>query len=132
VPTPDEKEFEVYLKRFRPVAPEPLQIKTHSKVTRRSFASLAWFAAALVLVGAALTMHFRIGRTHPTQATEIGVSAERLVSTQPLTVGAASALLSSSSSFKAVVDEMASRHGNLIPKGDRSALAVLSEEKTKL
>lgn len=131
--TPDEKQFEAYLKRFRPLVPEPLQMKRHAKVSRRAFV-LAWStaAAAVVLAAAGLAVHVRMDRTRSSRTIEHVLPAGRLVRAQPLTIRSANASLASSSSFKAAIDGMAFREGTPLPKDKRSALAVLSEEKSKL
>lgn len=131
--TPDEKQFEAYLKRFRPLVPESLQMKTHAKVTRRA-SVLAWWtaAAAVTLLAAAISVYVRMDRTRSARTIERVVPAGRLVGAQPLTIRSANAYLASSSSFKAAIDELAFRQGTPLPKDKHSALAVLSEEKSKL
>jgi len=52
---------------------------------------------------------------------------------QPLTMRSANALVAKAPSFKAMVDDMAFRSQNIpLPKGKRSAVAVLGKEKIKL
>lgn len=131
---PDDERFEVYLKRFRPLAPEPLQIERHGRATRRSFVLAAWAAAAAAtLIVAVLALHSRTGRTDSTQAIESAVGTEQLVNAQPLTMRSANALLARAPSFKAAVDEIAlPPQATPLSKDKHSALAVLSKEKTKL
>ncbi len=60
-------------------------------------------------------------------------NTERLQDSQPLTMRSANALMAKAPSFKAMVDDMAFRSQTIpLPKGKRSAVAVLSEEKIKL
>ena len=52
---------------------------------------------------------------------------------EPLTIASANALLAQAPSVKAAVDQIAfSSQSTQVPKGQHSALAVLSEEKIKL
>jgi hypothetical protein len=58
---------------------------------------------------------------------------EQLVTTPPLTIRGANALLATAPTFKAAVDEMAfSSRTTPLPKDKHSALTELSKEKTKL
>ena len=139
MPTPDldderDERFEVNLRRFRPLAPERLQIERHARATRRSFVLAAWAAsAAAILVVAVLGLQPRTGQTHSAPAVEGAVGTEQLVNTQPLTIRSANALLATAPSFKAAVDEMAVQpSATPLSKDQRSALDVLSKEKTKL
>ena len=131
MPIPDEERFEHYLKQFRPLAPEPLHAETPARTIRRPFVLAVWAtAAAAVLIVAVLALYFRTGRP---QAIEKVAGTEQLVNAQPLTIRSANALLASSSSFKAAVDEMAFEpKATPLSKEKHSALAVLSKEKTKL
>lgn len=135
MPTPDfdDERFGVYLKQFRPLAPEPLPIEKPGRAARRRFVLVAGFAAAAILVIAVLALHSRTGRPDSTIATESTLSPEHLVNTQPLTIRSANALLATAPSFKAAVDKMAFKSQVIpLPKGKHSALDVLSKEKTKL
>jgi hypothetical protein len=134
VPIPDDERFERYLKQFRPLPPESLQSEKHERATRRPFVFAAWaVAAAAVLVAAVLTMHPRPKPTRSPDGTESLAGVEQLINPQPLTIGSANALLAHAPSLKAAVDLVAFRsHATQLPKGTRSALAVLSEENTKL
>jgi hypothetical protein len=138
VPTLDDERFEVYLKQFRPVVPEPLPTVEPGHRTRRTFVLGAWaVAAAAILVIGALTLYIRTnGHTHRAPAAETAGNAgnpERLQDSQPLTMRSANALMAKAPSFKSMVDDMAFRSQTVpLPKGKRSAVAVLSKENIKL
>ncbi len=129
---PDEevgknRELEVYLRSFRPVVPKPLSVTLPLRDVRRSLALLAASLATVVLLVAALIHHPWIGqirRYHDSVKTD----SKRFHSEQPLTIGAANALLTSSNSFQAAIDQTSHFEGAIaIPRDKRSALAVLSE-----
>ncbi len=132
--SPDDERFERYLKQFRPLPPESLQTEKHRRATRRPFALAAGAAAAAaILVAAVLTMSPRRKPAHSPDGTEDLAGVQQLTNPQPLTIGSASALLAHAPSFKAAVDLVAFRsQATQLPKGARSALAVLSKENAKL
>jgi len=135
VPTLDDERFEVYLKQFRPVVPEPLPTVEPGHRTRRTFVLGAWaVAAAAILVIGALTLHIRTnGHTHRALVAETAGNPERLQDSRPLTMRSANALMARAPSFKSMVDDMAFRSQTVpLPKGKRSAVAALSKEKIKL
>jgi hypothetical protein len=94
----------------------------------------AWAAAAVVvLVLGALTLHLHTNGTRVAGNNGIARSAQHLQGSQPLTMRSANALMAKAPSFKAMVDDMAFRSQAVpVPKGKRSAVAVLSKEKIKL
>jgi hypothetical protein len=134
--TPDDEQFEHYLKQFRPLDPEPLPIGKYARGTRRWFVFAAWVAAAAaVLVVAVLTTQPRPEPAELAHAHDAGtvVGAERLTNPLPLTIGTANALLAQSPSVNATLDRMAFQpQSTQIPKGKHSAFVVLSKENTKL
>jgi hypothetical protein len=134
VPTLDDERFEAYLKQFRPLVPEPLPMVEPSHRARRMFAPGAWAAAAVaVLVLVALTLHIRTNRAPVTETIGNVGNPEHLQDSQPLTMRSANALMAKTPSFKAMVDDMAFRSRPVpLPKGKRSAVAVLRKEKIKL
>lgn len=130
--TPDEERFESHLKQFRPVMPEPLPTAVAVMKSMHSTLLRAWVAiTAGVLVILAMGLRIRSSRhVFPQTRSE---NAEQLLAQQPLTLLSANTLLATAPSFQAAVDAMAIRlQQNAIPKGKRSAVAALSEEKSKL
>lgn len=138
MPTLDDERFEAYLKQFRPLVPEPLPTVEPSHRTRRTFILGAWAAAAvailvLALVMGALTLHIRTNRVRVAETAGNVGNTEHLQDNQPLTMRSANALMAKAPSFKAMVDDMAFRSQTIpLPKGKRSAVAVLAKEKIKL
>jgi hypothetical protein len=134
VPTLDDERFEAYLKQFRPLVPKPLPAVEPSLRARRAVALGAWAAAAVaILVLGALTLHIRTNRARIAETAENVGNPERLQDSQPLTMRSANALMAKAPSFKAMVDGMLFRSQAVpLPKGKRSAVAVLGKEKIKL
>ena len=133
MPTPDDERFEIYLKQFRPLVPDPMPTEGHGQVSRRSFPLRAWIAvvAAILIVGA-ISLQIRSNRVAG-PSTASGAESLKVAPLQPLTMRSANALLATAPSFKAVVDDLAFRSESLsLPKGKQSALAVLGKEKIKL
>jgi uncharacterized protein (DUF849 family) len=127
----DDEQLEVYLKRFHPIAPEPVLRIGHS--SRRSLpllSSLAAVAAVLVAGAAILHVHSRV--VVPNTARNVA-SAERHAPSEPLTMRSANAWLATAPSFKSAVDGLAFRpESSPLPQGKQSAVAVLSKEKIRL
>ena len=137
MPTPEDERFERYLKQFRPLAPETLQIEKHERATRLPSVFAKWTAvaaaAAAMLIAAVLTNQSRLKPTHSLSGTGSPATVERLTSLQPLTIGSANALLARAPSVKAAVDQVAFQsEATPLSKGTQSALAVLSKENIKL
>jgi hypothetical protein len=134
VPTPEDERFERYLKQFRPLAPETLQIEKHERATRLPFVFAKWTTvAAAMLIAAVLTNQSRLKPTHSPSGTGSPATVELLTSSQPLTIGSANALLARAPSVKAAVDQVAFQsQATPLSKGTQSALAVLSKENIKL
>jgi hypothetical protein len=133
VPTLDDEQFERYLKQFRPLDPEPLAAKARARVTRRP-STFVWAGAfASLIVAVALAVHFRAKPTPSLDGANRATAVEKVMTWEPLTVGNANALLAESSSVKAALDGVAFHsQSTQLRKGERSALDVLSKEKTKL
>lgn len=122
MPILDDEQFERYLKEFRPLAPESLQIeKQSSRAPRRRIAYLAWGAACAAIVLLAFLVW---NRPKPPQP----ANTPQLAGSQPLTIGRANALLARAPSLKEAFDEPSFQPEPASqPEGDHSALAVLSE-----
>jgi hypothetical protein len=134
VQTRDDEQFEVYLKRFHPIAPEPVPTLRVGYASRRSLSLGTWLAAvaAVVLIGAAI-LHIRSSRVVVPNTVRDVAFAERPAPLEPFTMRSANAWLATAPSFKAAVDDLAFRSPTThLPQGKQSALAVLSKEKIKL
>lgn len=125
----DDAEFEGYLRQFRPVSPAELVLEDSLRTARGSRFWWAWScAAAAVLITALLVVHLRTaGRG------EGGIASRgRECCASPLTAGEANARLFESGSTREALDRMAFPPQPQLPKGQHSALGVLSQEKIKL
>lgn len=133
--TPDDEKFEMYLKRFAPIAPEPIPAFRSGYASRRSFRLSAWvtaLAAMLIVIGTAI-LHDRGGRTVVPNMAQHVTSARGGELLGPLTMRRANKWLAAASSFKTAIDDMAFRsEAESIPEGQQSAIAVLGKEKIKL
>ena len=132
--TPDDEQFEAYLKRFHPVAPEPVPTLSVGHSSRRSPPLGIWLAAvAAVLVIGAVILHVRSGRIVVLNTDSDAAVSERHAPSEPLTMRSANAWLATAPSFKAAVDDLAFRsQTSPLPQGKQSAVAVLSKEKIRL
>jgi hypothetical protein len=131
VQTPDDEQFEAYLKRFHPIAPEPVPTLS-GRSSRRSRPLGIWLAAvAAILVIGAVILRNRSSRS--VVSNTASHAAERHGPSEPLTMRSANAWLAAAPSFKAAVDDLAF-HSQIrpLPQGKQSAVAVLSREKIKL
>jgi hypothetical protein len=126
VPILDDEQFERYLKEFRPVALESLQIKKQPSRARLRFAYLVWAAAcAASLLLAFLLWHHR----KPPQP----AIAPQLAGSPSLTIRRANALLVHAPSLQEACDELSFQPQPASqPDGKQSALAALSKENIKL
>ena len=126
MPILDVEQFERYLKEFRPLAPESLQIEKRPSRARRPFVVMTWAAAcAASLLMAFLLWH----RSKPGEPP----NAQQLARSPSLTIGRANALLVHAPSLKEAFDELSFRPQPASqPEGKQSALAVLSKENIKL
>jgi hypothetical protein len=134
VQTPDDEQFEAYLKRFHPIAPEPVPTLSVGHVSRRSPPLGIWLAAvAAILVIGAVILHVRSSRIVVSNTASDAAVSERHAPSEPLTMRSANAWLATAPSFKAAVDDLAFRsQTSPLPQGKQSAVAVLSKEKIRL
>jgi len=134
VQTPDDEQFEAYLKRFHPIAPEPVPTLSVSHSSRRSLPFGTWLAAvAAILVIGAVILHILSNRVVVSNRAGDAAITERHAPSEPLTMRSANAWLATAPSFKAAVDDLAFRsQTNPLPQGKQSAVAVLSKEKIRL
>lgn len=131
MPDLDDQQFENYLRQFRPLMPDGLPADEISRVPRRRFIVAIWALGAIAIVAFAvaglLIVHRRVGGE-----TNHFASVE-FVSPQRLTMRDANAMLATSPSYKAVMNQLAfPPKTSTIPKDKLSALAVLGKEKIKL
>jgi hypothetical protein len=134
VQTPDDGQFEAYLKRFQPVAPEPVPRIDAGRSSRRSLWLGAWLAAVVaVLVIGAVIVHVRSNRVVAPSRSSDDALASGFATSEPLTMRSANAWLATAPSFKAAVDGLAFHtRMNPLPQGKQSAVAVLGKEKIRL
>jgi hypothetical protein len=134
VQTPDDEQFEAYLKRFHPIDPEPVPTLSVGHSFRRLPPLGIWLAAAaaILVIGAAI-LQIRGNRVVvPNTASDVAF-AERHAPSEPLTMRSANAWLATAPSFKAAVDGLVFRSQfSPLPQGKQSAVAVLSKEKIRL
>lgn len=125
MPILDDQQFESYLKEFRPLAPESLQIEKQPSKARRPFVAMACVAAC----AASLILAFVLWH-HPKQAQP--ANTPLLAGSQSLTIGRANALLVHAPSLKQAFDELSFQPQRASqPQGKQSALAVLSKDNIK-
>lgn len=137
MPIPDDEKLEEYLKKFQPLAAEPLPATERLSTTRRWSVLGAWAAAAaIVVVAAVLILHPRPQPRQSLDGIQRVTRVEPLPKPQPLTLGTANMLLARAPSAKAAVDGVAAQAFQFqsipLSEGTQSALAVLGKEKTKL
>jgi hypothetical protein len=131
VPTLDDERFEKYLKQFRPIVPDALPLRQEGKESWRRHSALRKWAIGVAAIVIISLVGFYIGKDR--MAHKPSPASVQVDLTQPLTMRDANALLSSASSYKAAVDNLAFRsQGAMIPKDKQSAFAVLAKEKIKL
>lgn len=132
MPTSDDQQFEAYLKQFRPLAPETLQIGSHRRTPPKWVLFILWAAATAVLVSVVFMMWPRSLPTNLVERNKSLAGLEQIANSQPLTLGSVNDLLAHSPSVKAAVDLVAFRpKATQLLKGTQSALALLSKENTK-
>ena len=131
--TPDDQ-FEGYLKRFHPIAPDPIPPVRVVCASRRPLSHWAGIVAVAAIVVIGMTIvHLRDNRVVVPNTDLHAVFAERHASSDPLTVRSANAWLATAPSFKAAVDDLAFRsQPSPLPQGKQSAVTVLSKEKIRL
>ena len=132
--TPDDEQFEAYLKRFHPIAPERVSTLSVGHLSRRSSPLGIWLAAvAAVLVIGVVILHVRSSRIVVSNTASDTPVSERHAPSEPLTMRSANAWLATAPLFKAAVDDLAFHsQTSPLPHGKQSAVAVLSKEKIRL
>ena len=129
----DDEPLEAYLKRFRPLAPEPLPLKASTHRTPRAAVLWAATIAAMAVFLGAVALHIYTKRVRVTEDPGNVGSPIPLMGGQPLTMRSANALMAKATSYKALVDDMAFRWQAMpLPNGKCSAVAALGKEKVKL
>jgi len=131
VPTLPDNQFERYLKQFRPLAPEQLQLEEHSATKSRTRALAAWGSVAAAVIIAFLIVYPRLRRltergVQPGSVAQITVPQMKVP--QPLTIRSADALLADAPSFKAAVDTLALPSHATSFGVKQSALEVLGKD----
>lgn len=130
--TSDDQQFEEYLKQFRPLAPETLQIGSHGRTTRRRVVFAACAAAAALLIASVILKWPPSRLTDLVEGTRSLTEIEQTTNSQPLTIGSVNDLLAHAPSIKVAVDLVAFQPRTpQLPKGTQSVLALLSKENTK-
>jgi len=126
----EDEQFESYLKRFRPVAPQPLPAKKHLTKFRRPFAIAAGVAAALaatlivvLLLSRSRDHALRTGANSPAASGAIANAEQATIAAPALTKLA----LENPEAFDALMTERLQRQMPLM-KGEQSALRVLAKE----
>jgi hypothetical protein len=134
VQTPEDEQLEAYLKRFHPIAPEPVPTLSVGHSSRRSpLLGIGLAAVAAILVIGVVILHVRSGRIVVSNTASDAAVSERHAPSEPLTMRSANAWLATAPSFKAAVDNLAFRSQTTpLPQGKQSAVAVLSKEKIRL
>lgn len=131
--SPDNEQFEAHLKRFQPIAPEPVPAISVVSSTRRSTSLGTWLAAvAAILVLGALVLHRGNRAVVPNRSSDAAFAGRRALS-EPLTMQSANSWLAKAPTFKAALDGLAFRpQTSPVPQDKQSAVAVLSKEKIRL
>ena len=131
--TPDDEQFQLYLKIFDPIVHESIPGLKVAHASRHPLKRDRYVAAfAIVVLLTVITFRIREARVVSNRVPEFA-SVERPGQLEPLTMRSANALLTTAPSFKAAIDDLAFRREiDLVPQGKQSAVAVLSKEKIKL
>ena len=125
MPILDDQQFESYLKEFRPLAPESLQVEKQPSKARRPFVLMMWAATCAASLLLAFVLWHRPKPAQP-------ANAPQLAGSQSLTIGRANALLVHAPSLKEAFDELSFQPQPASqPQGKQSALAVLSKDSFK-
>jgi hypothetical protein len=138
VQTPDDEQFEASLKRFHPIAPEPIPASGVGRQSQRVASLGSWLVAVaavviLVVVSGSLILRTRSNRVVALHKTHYVAVAERHAPAEPFTMRSANAWLVAAPSFKAAVDDLAfNSQTSTLTEGKQSVVAVLSKEKIRL
>lgn len=129
--TPEDKQFEIYLKRFRPIAPKPIKTPPVADASQWWFAPATWITAlAVVLIMEIIIWHTRSSRVVVRDRVHDVAFVDRRAPLEPLTMRTANVWLVTAPSFQAAVDDLAFRsRTDPIPPGEQSALTVLSRKE---
>ena len=132
MPTPDDEQFEAYLKQFRPTAPAAL-LATIPMYKRKLWRLSALIATAAVIIILAIIV---TRSQHEQIVTNVPVKSEgptHIAADAPLTMRDANKLLADAPSFKSAVDDLAFKAERTpLAKNEQSAVHVLGKEKIKL
>lgn len=124
----NDDQFEMELKQFRPLAPDPILIQKVNRPIWHKLVGMASIAAAAII---AIVLWSALEHLSPLVPTASVTS--QLVNAQPLTLGRSNALLAASPSFKAALDAMSFQAQPApVAQDKRSAIAELSKERIKL
>ncbi len=131
----DDKQFETYLKNFRPVAATAMPETRYRR--SRSFKPLALWGSIAVSVASLImgivVWHFRTTHQGDDQRILVPVSANSKPALPPLTIGSANRWMGAASSIDTALDDLAFRAKNApFPAKKESAIAVLREENNTL
>lgn len=126
----DDKQFEGYLRSFRPHDAKPLGMTASGRVFRRWSVLAAWATvAAGILTTAALTLNSHLELTRTVDNTRRLAGETRVANTLPRTLGSANALLAQAPSVNVALDQLSFHSQSIeLPKDKESAIAVLSKD----
>lgn len=140
----EDQQLEERLKKFRPLAAEPLPVARNVRTrSKRLMLAMCMAAAVATVVVAAVIARQQYnqptGIQHKIKRVDVKVKPVDLAkvmppaSGRPLTIKNANELLARAPSVKAALDELAFQPSPVrLPEGTQSALAVLGEEDFKL
>ena len=132
MPNSDDELFEIYLKQFRPLAPDTLPAKEIRPEPRRRVVLTICAIASVAVIAILGAATFRVLNHRVIGKSNQSATVERLEPT-PLTMRRANAVLAKAPSYKAAMNELAFPPGNsTVPKDKQSALTILGKEKIKL
>ncbi|TAM81476.1 MAG: hypothetical protein EPN47_12020 [Acidobacteria bacterium] len=131
----DDEQFEARLKKFRPLAAEPLPMERSVGARRRTSALAVCVSVVVMMVVAAVIARQRaiqFSAIHRKVKVVDAVKVMPPAGGRPLTIRSANELLAHAPSVKSALDELAF-HGRAeqFPEGTQSALAVLGKEDLK-
>lgn len=123
----DDDKFEVYLKQFRPRAPEPLPVVTRAPHVRRALAVGSW-AVAIILTGVLLATSWTAKPPHSPAKAGDRTTAFQTADVHPLTIRTANELLDRAPSLQAAMSELLLDSEEKTIPTSQSAFAALSKE----
>lgn len=126
MPVLPDDQFESYLRQFHPLPPDGMKFERRGLAPQPQMMAV-WAAVAAVVIVASLILYPRAQRSNqPDVARWVGV--DPTITTAPLTIQSANAMLARAPSFKAAVDAMAASSRTNSIDGKQSALDVLSKD----